>query len=59
MRTNRPTKRNRPGLQVVGPGFYLWDREPREALRLAAELSQRRKLLSVQGRRTPLRVPGA
>ena len=59
MRTNRQLPRRRQGLQVVGPGFYLWDTEPREALRLAAELSRRRKLLSVRGRRTPLRVPGA
>jgi hypothetical protein len=61
MRTRQPRKRQSQskGLQVVGPGFYLWDTSPREAIRLAAELSQRRKLLSVQGRRAPLRVPGA
>ena len=41
MRSNPPQRRERKGLQVVGPGFYLWDPDAREALRLAAELGRR------------------
>lgn len=41
MRSNQPQRRERKGLQVVGPGFYVWDPDAREALRLAAELSRR------------------
>ncbi len=40
----RPRKRtpiDPRGLHVVGPGFYLWDADPQEALRLAAELGKR------------------
>ena len=59
MRTNRPLRQRPNGLQIVGPGFYLWDPDAREALRLAAELSRRRKLLAVRGRRALLRVPGS
>ena len=48
MRAHRKLQRRRQGLQVVGPGFYLWDPDAREALRLAAELSRPR---------SPLRPP--
>jgi hypothetical protein len=41
MQPKRTTPRRRRGLRVVGPGFYLWDPDVREALRLAAELSLR------------------
>jgi hypothetical protein len=41
MRAHRKLQRRRQGLQIVGPGFYLWDQDAREALRLAAELSRR------------------
>ena len=46
------------GLRVVGPRFYLWDADPGEALRLAADLGGRRTRtpLTVR-RRPPLRVP--
>jgi hypothetical protein len=43
MRAHRKLRRPQ-GLQVVGPGFYLWDPDAREALSLAAEL--RRRLLA-------------
>jgi hypothetical protein len=60
MRTNRPRKQRPQGLQVVGPGFYLWDTEPGEALRLAAELSRRPMLRTVRARRArELRGPAA
>jgi hypothetical protein len=42
MSVHRKLSRRPRGLQIVGPGFYLWDRDAREALRLAAELSRRR-----------------
>lgn len=48
MRAHRKLQRRRQGLQVVGPGFYLWDPDAREALRLAVELSRPR---------SPLRPP--
>ena len=41
MRSKRLLRDRRRGLRVVGPGFYLWDSDAREALRLAAELSRR------------------
>ncbi len=41
---------SRRGLRVVGPGFYLWDPDAREALRLAAELSRRPVPLTRPGR---------
>jgi hypothetical protein len=44
MRAHRKLHRRPQGLQVVGPGFYLWDPDAREALSLAAEL--RRRLLA-------------
>ena len=49
----------RGGLRVVGPRFYLWDADPNEALRLAAELGGRRTrtLLSARRRPPPFRVP--
>ena len=59
----RPTgKRNAldpRGLRVVGPRFYLWDADPNEALRLAAELGGRRTRTPLTARRRPppLRVP--
>ena len=59
MRSNQPRRRERKGLQVVGPGFYLWDPDAREALRLAAELSQRSVPLVVRRRRAQLRGPAA
>jgi hypothetical protein len=51
------TRRRRKGLQVVGPGFYLWDTDASEALRLAAELSRRPVAVPGRPRRVPLRVP--
>ena len=51
----RSTRKRTPidsrGLRVVGPRFYLWDADPREALRLAAELGGR-------GTRTPIGARG-
>jgi len=41
MQPKRITSSRRRGLRVVGAGFYLWDLDPREALRLAAELHGR------------------
>jgi hypothetical protein len=41
MRIKRPLPDRRRGLRVVGPGFYLWDPDEREALGLAAELRRR------------------
>ena len=60
MRTpRRQRRRQRPqGLQIVGPGFFVWDTEPREALGLAAELSRRPMLRLVRSRRA-LRGPAA
>jgi hypothetical protein len=55
----RRARRRRKGLQVVGPGFYLWDTDASEALRLAAELSRRPMPLSVRQRRVLLRGPAA
>lgn len=51
MRMNRTPRRPRRGLQVVGPGFYLWDTDAREALRLAAELTRRSTPIPVRRRR--------
>jgi len=56
MRSNQGLRRRRKGLQIVGPGFYLWDLDAREAVRLAAELS-RGPTLRPRLRRTPLRGP--
>jgi hypothetical protein len=41
------------GLRVVGPRFYLWDPDPSEALRLAAELDVRRTRRPLNPRRRP------
>ena len=41
MQPKRTIQSRRRGLRVVGPGFYLWERDAGEALRLAAELSWR------------------
>jgi hypothetical protein len=42
----------------VGPRFYLWDADPVEALRLAAELRGRRTRTPLSARRRPpFRVP--
>jgi hypothetical protein len=41
------------GLRVVGPRFYLWDSDPSEALRLAAELGVRRTRPPLTARRRP------
>jgi hypothetical protein len=59
MRTPPMLPRQRKGLQVVGPGFYLWDPDAREALRLAAELSRRPPQLPARRRRALLREPVA
>jgi hypothetical protein len=45
MPSNRQLRQRRTGLKVVGPGYYVWDADSREALRLASELSQRRGAL--------------
>jgi hypothetical protein len=50
MRSKRPLRDRRRGLRVVGPGFYLWDPDAREALRLAAELGRRRAPLPARQR---------
>jgi hypothetical protein len=57
MRAHRKLHRRRQGLQVVGPGFYLWDPDAREALSLAAELSRRRLLTPARPLRTSDREP--
>jgi hypothetical protein len=59
MRTKRPLQRPRKGLQVVGPGFYLWDLDAREALRLAAELTRGSAPISVRRPRALLHEPVA
>jgi hypothetical protein len=59
MRTNERLRRRRKGLQVVGPGFYLWDPDAREALSLAAELSRRSRPVLVRRRRSLERQPVA
>jgi hypothetical protein len=41
MQPKRKPLSRRRGLRVVGPGFYVWDPDVREALRLAADLSRR------------------
>ena len=41
MRSRRQLQRRPQGLQIAGPGFYLWDPDAREALSLAAELQRR------------------
>ena len=46
MQPKRKPLSRRRGLRVVGPGFYVWDPDVREALRLAAELSRRPVLLT-------------
>jgi len=56
MRTHPSLRRRRKGLQIVGPGFYLWDPDAREALRLAAELRPR-PAPPAQRRRAFLREP--
>jgi hypothetical protein len=48
MRSKRTLRDRHRGLRVVGPGFYLWDPDVREALRMAADLGQR-------GTKTPAR----
>ena len=58
----RPTGKRTPidprGLRIVGPRFYLWDPDPSEALRLAAELGGRRPHVPLAARRRPpYRVP--
>ena len=59
MRTHQRLRRRRKGLQVVGPGFYLWDLDAREAIRLATELGRRPTPLSERQRRAPLSGPVA
>jgi len=56
----RPPKRtpiDPRGLHVVGPGFYLWDADPQEALRLAAELGKRTARPSPLRPRRTFRAP--
>jgi hypothetical protein len=56
--TGKRTPIDPRGLRVVGPRFYLWDEDPGEALRMAAELGGRRpRTLLTARRRPPLRVP--
>jgi hypothetical protein len=57
MRAHRKLPQRRKGLQVVGPGFYLWDRDAREALSLAAELSRRRLATPARSARPAQRQP--
>jgi hypothetical protein len=38
MRLRRKPPARTRGLRVEGPGFYLWDLDSREAIRLAADL---------------------
>ena len=58
--TDRRTPYDPRGLRVVGPRFYLWDADPAEALRLAAELHGRRTRRPQRPRpRPPFRVPHA
>ncbi len=33
-------RRQGSGFALEGPGFYLWDEDPREVLRVAAELQR-------------------
>jgi hypothetical protein len=57
-RTGKRTWLGPRGLRVVGPLFYLWDPDPGEALRLAAELGGRRTRTPLSARRRPpFRVP--
>jgi hypothetical protein len=49
----KPTPGDPRGLRVVGPRFYLWDPDPHEALRLAAELGGRRTRAPLTARRRP------
>jgi hypothetical protein len=58
MRTKRTRQPANPrGLHVVGPGFYLWDSDPQEALRLANELRRRPLRVSALRRRASLPAP--
>jgi hypothetical protein len=59
MRTQRRIRSRSKGLQIAGPGFYLWDLDAREAMRLAAELSRRPLPPPMRQRRAPLRGPAA
>ena len=52
-RPRKPGTSDPRGLHVVGPGFYLWDPDPREALRLAAELGRARASRPVAQLRRP------
>jgi hypothetical protein len=56
MRSNRLPRQRRPGLRVIGPGFYVWDADSREALRLARDLDRHREPPPVQ-QRGPLPRP--
>ena len=56
MRSNRLPRQRNTGLRVIGQGFYVWDADSREALRLASELSLRRAAPPVR-RGGPLRRP--
>jgi hypothetical protein len=48
------------GLRVVRPSLYVWDADPREALRLAAELGVRHPHAPRSARRrAPGRVVGS
>lgn len=57
MHSNQVLRRRRKGLQIVGPGFYLWDLDAREAKRLAAELSRVPAPPTGRQRRALLRGP--
>jgi len=46
------------GLRVVGPGCYVWDADPREALGMATDLGVRRPHSPLSARRrAPVRSP--
>ena len=59
MRQNEPLRPQGHGLQVIGPGFYLWEPDASEALRLAAELRRRPTRAPARPRRLVLRGPAA
>jgi len=42
---------------VIGPGFYVWDADSREALRLAGDLGRRREAPPARKRGSLQRPP--
>jgi len=59
MHSRQQLQRRPRGLKIVGPGFYLWDPDAREALRLAAELSRRSHPVLVRRQPASVRRPVA